>query len=204
MVFCGRCSPQSTTEFKEECNPTTSIGEQSYAMTSPLKILETDRLILRRLSVEDAEFILSLLNEPSFLLYIGDKGVRTIAGARDYILQGPIHSYERFGFGLYLAELKDDGTPIGICGLLKREALADVDIGFAFLPQFWKKGYAFESASAVLSYGKDALGLKRIVAITDSDNKGSINVLGKLGLRFERMIRMSEDAPEIMLFVSDG
>ena len=172
-------------------------------MTSPLKVLETDRLILRRLSVEDAEFIFRLLNEPSFLRYIGDKGVRTIADARDYILQGPIRSYERFGFGLYLAELKNDGIPIGICGLLKREALADVDIGFAFLPQFWKKGYAFESATAVMAYGRDVIGIKRLVAVTDSDNTSSINVLGKLGLRFERMIRMSDDAPEIKLFTSD-
>jgi RimJ/RimL family protein N-acetyltransferase len=176
---------------------------QNHAMTSPLKVLETDRLILRRLSVEDAEFIFRLLNEPSFLRYIGDKGVRTIADARDYILQGPIRSYERFGFGLYLAELKNGGIPIGICGLLKREALADVDIGFAFLPQFWKKGYAFESATAVMAYGRDVIGIKRLVAITDSDNTSSINVLGKLGLRFERMIRMSDDAPEIKLFTSD-
>jgi len=172
-------------------------------MTSPLKVIETDRLILRRLSVEDAEFIFRLLNEPSFLRYIGDKGVRTIADARDYILQGPIRSYERFGFGLYLAELKNGGFPVGICGLLKREALADVDIGFAFLPQFWKKGYAFESATAVMAYGRDVLGIKRLVAITDSDNTSSINVLGKLGLRFERMIRMSDDAPEIKLFAGD-
>ncbi len=172
-------------------------------MTSPLKVLETDRLILRRLSVEDAEFIFRLLNEPSFLRYIGDKRVRTIADARDYILQGPIRSYERFGFGLYLAELKNGGIPIGICGLLKREALADVDIGFAFLPQFWKKGYAFESATALMAYCRDVIGIKRLVAITDSDNTSSINVLGKLGLRFERMIRMSDDAPEIKLFASD-
>ena len=172
-------------------------------MTSPLKVLETDRLILRRLSVEDAEFIFRLLNDPSFLRYIGDKGVRTIADAGDYILQGPIRSYERFGFGLYLAELKNGGIPIGICGLLKREALADIDIGFAFLPQFRKKGYAFESATAVMAYGRDVIGIKRLVAITDSDNTSSINILGKLGLRFERMIRMSDDAPEIKLFASE-
>ncbi len=181
----------------------TSSGGQSGAISTSSKVLETDRLILRRLSVEDAEFIFSLLNEPSFLRYIGDKGVRTIADARDYILQGPIRSYESFGFGLYLAELKNGGIPIGICGLLKRESLADVDIGFAFLPQFWKQGYAFESASAVMAHGRDDIGLKRIVAITDSDNKSSIKVLGKLGLRFERMIRMSDDALEIKLFASD-
>src|SRR5882762_10795688 len=172
-------------------------------MTSPLKVLETDRLILRRVSVEDAEFIFRLLNEPSFLRYIGDKGVRTIAGARDYILQGPIRSYERFGFGLYLAELKNGGIPIGICGLLKREALADVDIGFAFLPQFWKKGYAFESASAVMTYGRKVVGLNRIVAITSPENDASIKVLEKLGLRFERMTKLSEKEPEVKLFASE-
>src|SRR5512141_2251197 len=111
-----------------------------------MKILETERLILRRISIADAEFMLQLLNEPSFLHYIGDKGVRTIDDARNYILQGPMASYERFGFGLYLAELKETLVPIGMCGLLKRETLDDVDIGFAFVPQFWKQGYAWESA----------------------------------------------------------
>jgi RimJ/RimL family protein N-acetyltransferase len=167
-----------------------------------LKVLETDRLILRWLSVEDAEFILRLLNEPSFIRFIGDKGVRTIDDARAYILEGPVSSYERFGFGLYLTELKEQGVAIGICGLLKRESLEDVDIGFAFLPEFWNKGYAFESASAVMAYGRDVIGLDRIVAITSADNDGSINVLGKLGLRFERMIKLSVDAAEIKLFSS--
>src|ERR1700752_686959 len=102
-----------------------------------MRILETDRLILRKLSVEDAEFILELLNEPSYLRFIGDKGVRTLDDARDYILEGPVDSYERHGFGLYLAELKESGVPIGICGLLRRESLENVDIGYAFLPAFW-------------------------------------------------------------------
>jgi len=165
-----------------------------------MKILETDRLVLRRLAVEDAEFIFDLLNQPSFLQFIGDKGVRTIDDARNYILTGPIASYARFGFGLYLTELKPTQTPIGICGLLKRETLDDVDVGFAFLPQYWRHGYAFESASAVLAYGRDVLGLDRIVAITSPNNEASIKVLNKLGLKFERMIRLSEDAPEVRLF----
>jgi len=165
-----------------------------------VKVLETDRLILRWLKVADAEFILKLLNEPSFLRFIGDKGVRTIDDARDYLLHGPIASYEKFGFGLYLTELKETHVPIGICGLIKRETLADVDLGFAFLPEFWKRGYAFESASAVMAYGKDVIGLGRIVAITDRDNDASITILEKLGLRFERMTKLSEDAAEIKLF----
>jgi len=169
-----------------------------------MKVLETDRLSLRRLSVEDAEFILDLLNQPSFLRYIGDKGVRTLDDARNYVLNGPMASYERFSFGLYLAELKVTREPIGICGLVKRETLEDVDIGFAFLPQFWQHGYAFESAAAVLAHGRDVLGLDRIVAITSPDNDASVRVLNKLGLRFERMIKLSEDAPEVKLFAPEN
>jgi RimJ/RimL family protein N-acetyltransferase len=168
-----------------------------------VKVLETDRLHLRRLTIEDAGFILGLLNEPSYVHFIGDKGVRTIDGARDYILKGPIASYDQFGFGLYLTELKDSEVPLGICGLLKRDSWPDVDIGFAFLPQFWSQGYAFEAASAVMAYGRDALGLNRIVAIVSSDNERSIKLLDKLGLRFERMARWPADGSEIKLYASE-
>ena len=169
-----------------------------------MKVLETGRLILRWLSVKDAKFILQLLNEPSFVRFIGDKSVRSIDDARDYILSGPVDSYERFGFGLYLTELKENGVPIGICGLLKRESLKDVDIGFAFLPEFWRKGYAFEAASAVMTYGRKVVGLNRIVAITSPENDASIRVLEKLGLRFERVIKLSEDEPAVKLFALEG
>ncbi len=168
-----------------------------------MTILETERLRLRRLSLDDAAFILELLNEPSFLHFVGDKGVRTLDDARDYILTGPMASYERHGFGLYLVERKEKGIPMGICGLLKRDALDDVDVGFAFCPAFWLQGYAFESASAVIAYGRRALGLNRIVAVTQSDNVGSIKTLEKIGLTFEKMISLSEDGPEIQLFASE-
>jgi len=168
-----------------------------------LRVLETERLALRRLSSDDAEFILELLNEPSFIKNIGDKSVRSRADAVHYIQNGPVASYERFGFGLYLVELKGSGVPIGICGLLKRESLQDVDVGFAFLPKFWSKGYAVESASAVMDHGRNVLGIGRIVAITAPDNHGSIKVLEKIGLRFESVIRLSEGEPEIKFFVSD-
>ena len=168
-----------------------------------LIILETERLILRKLSPHDAEFILELLNEPSFMKNIGDKGVRTRAGAEQYILDGPMASYERFGFGLYRVELKDSGVPIGICGLLKRDSLPDVDVGFAFLPKFWSCGYAVESASAVMKHGRSALGIGRIVAITALDNQGSIKVLERIGLRFEGTIRLSERESEVRLFAAD-
>ena len=166
-------------------------------------ILETDRLRLRRLSLDDAEFILRLLNDPSFIQNIGDRGVRTIDDARAYILNGPIASYEKFGFGLWMVETRPEGAPIGICGLLKRDVLADVDIGYALLPEFWSKGYALESASAVMAYASEMLGLKRVVAVTNSDNKSSIRLLEKMAFKYEKMVRLSEGAPEIKLFAAE-
>ena len=110
------------------------------------QVLETDRLILRQLSIEDDAFILELVNDPLWLRFIGDRGVRTLDEARNYILKGPVAMYERAGFGLYLVERKIDGVPMGICGLIKRDVLDDVDLGFAFLPEYRGQGYATESA----------------------------------------------------------
>ena len=166
-------------------------------------VLETDRLVLRHLTLNDAPFIVELLNEPSFLRFIGDRGVKTLQDARQYLLKGPIASYERFGFGLNLTFHKETGDPIGMCGLLKRETLPDVDVGFAFLPAHWRKGYAFESGSAALAHGRSAFGLKRIVAVTSPDNVASIGVLGKMGLKFEALIRLGDDAREVKLFGVD-
>jgi len=169
-----------------------------------LLVLETERLTLRRIGPDDAGFILDLLNEPSFLLHIGDKGVRTEDDARRYIQEGPRASYQRFGFGLLLVERRGGGEPIGICGLLKREWLEDVDLGFALPPGFWGEGYAFEAASAVLAHARERLGLRRIVAITSLDNEPSIRLLAKLGFRFERIARFTPDGPELRLFASEG
>ncbi len=163
-------------------------------------VVETKRLALRRLSEDDAPFILRLVNEPSFLRYIGDKGVRTLDDARHYLRTGPLDSYERFGFGLLLVARKEDGAPIGICGLLKRDSLEDVDIGFAYLPEFWSKGYAVEAASTVMDYGLRTLGLSRIVAVTNPDNAGSIRVLEKLGLQFGKMVRLGPEEQEIRMY----
>lgn len=165
----------------------------------PANLLETDRLVLRRLTPADAPFILGLLNEPSFLRFIGDKRVRTLDEAREYIEQGPMASYEQHGFGLYLTSLKG-GAPIGICGLLKRDVLDDVDIGFALMPSFWSQGYAGEAAAAVLDYGRTVLGLERVVAVANPDNAASIRLLEKLGLRFSRMARLAAGEPELKLF----
>lgn len=166
-------------------------------------VLETGRLTLRRLSPDDAPFMLALLNEPSFIRNIGDRGVRTLDDARTYIATGPLASYDRFGFGLYLVELKDDATPIGICGLLKRETLADVDIGFAFLPGFWRRGYAVESASAVRDYARDRVGLRRLVAIVNPGNEASTRVLERIGFTYERMISMGNEGTDLKLFAAD-
>jgi len=168
-----------------------------------MTVLETERLVLRRLSPNDAEFILDLLNQPSFLRYIGDKGVRNTEEAINYIQTGPVASYEQHGFGLWLVQLKESGAAIGICGLVKRETLPDVDIGFAFLPEYWSRGYALESAEAVMKYGKEKFGLQRIVAITSLENESSIKLLEKLGMKFERLIKLGDDQHEVRLFGSE-
>lgn len=166
-------------------------------------IVETERLVLRRFTLADADFMLALMNDPAWLRFIGDRGIRTNDDARDYIQSSLLAGYERFGFGMYVTELKESGLAIGICGLLKKPALKDVDLGFAFLPKFWGKGYAFESASAVLALGKNSFGLTRIVAVTSPDNYNSIKVLEKLGFKFEQMLRLTEAAPEIKLFACE-
>lgn len=148
----------------------------------------------------DAPVMLALLNDPGFLRYIGDKGVRTLADAAAYIERGPLASYAQHGFGLWLVTLKDGGTAIGMCGLIKREGLDDVDIGFAYLPQFCGCGYATEAAAATLHHGRTVLGLKRIVAITAPDNTASANVLRKIGLRHTRTLRLPTLPTDSLLF----
>lgn len=167
-------------------------------------ILETERLTLRQASLDDAHFILRLLNEPSFLRFIGDRGVRTVDDAERYIAERLIESYVVNGFGLWIVERKESPGPIGLCGLVKRTALPDADIGFAFLPEFWSAGYAFESARAVREYALGTLGLPRLLAIVNEDNAPSIRLLEKLGLRFVRMIELSSDAPPVQLFELAG
>jgi ribosomal-protein-alanine N-acetyltransferase len=168
-----------------------------------LIVLETERLTLRHLCANDADFIQELLNEPAFLQNIGDRGVRSTADAQKYLREGPQASYEKNGFGLYLVELKEAAIPIGICGLLKRDSLENVDIGFAFLQRHWSKGYAQESAAAILEYGHKVKGLNRIVAITALENQGSIRVLEKIGLQFERIVRLSDYKEDSKLFSID-
>ena len=163
-------------------------------------ILETERLILREVTVEDAAFILELFNEPSWLHFIGDRGIKTMEAARDYVENVFREKYARSGFGSWLVELRGSSLRVGLCGLIKRDGLEDVDLGFAFLATHQRKGYATEAASATITFAKTRLGLNRVVAITSPSNESSRRLLEKLGFRFERMARLSDQAPEVKLY----
>ncbi len=165
-----------------------------------MRVLETPRLALRRLTADDAPFILELVNVPAFLRNIGDRGVRDLDDARAYIANGPVASYARHGIGLWHVALREDGTAIGMCGLLKRDTLEHVDIGFAYLPAWWGKGYAREAAAAVMEYGTRTLGIPRIVAIVSPGNAASIRVLEHIGLTFERNLQLNDDGSETSLY----
>lgn len=160
--------------------------------------------MLRVLVEADAPFILDLLNQPSFLQYIGDRKVRTLEDARTYIRNGPLKSIATYGHGLLLVSRREDDAPIGLCGLLKREALPAPDIGYALLPTYWSLGYAREAAAAVLRHAHEGLGIGRVLAITSPDNEASIRLLEGLGFTFERATRLSETEPEVKLFVREA
>ena len=163
-------------------------------------ILKTERLSICPLTLEDAAFILDLLNEPAFIQFIGDRGVRNLEDARNYLLKGPLASYATHGFGLWRVQLNSTGEPIGICGLIKRDSLPDVDLGYAYLARFWSRGYASEAALAVRDYANQTVGLKRLVAITDQKNSASVRVLEKIGMRLEGLVRMPGEDEELNLF----
>lgn len=163
-------------------------------------VLETARLRLRRLDARDADFVLRLVNDPDWLRYIGDRGVRTAADAEHYIETGPVAMYARHGFGLFAVERRAAPGAIGICGLLRRDILPDVDIGFAFLPEFRGAGYAVESAAAVLAWARTVVGVPRVVAITAPGNRRSRALLAKIGLAFEKTIRLPGEAEDVALF----
>lgn len=164
-------------------------------------ILETERLLVRELnSASDAEFICALLNTPKFIKYIGDRGVRTPAEAADFIETRYRQSYVDHGFGLYAVELKD-GTPVGMCGYVRRDSLDGPDIGFAFLPEHERLGYGFESASAMLEFGRDSLGFDTIRAITSMDNDASGQLLQKLGFRYDSLIEPNGET--LKLYISE-
>lgn len=172
-------------------------------MSADIQSIETSRLRLQPLTENDAAFIVALLNQPSFIQFIGDRGVRTEQEARRYIAEGPMRSYSQHGYGLMRVESKAHAKPVGMCGLVKRDFLADADIGFAFLPECWSQGFAFEAASAVLNYAFDSLALKRVVAIVQDNNDSSIKLLCKLGMQPAGTISTPPDDLELLLFACE-
>jgi ribosomal-protein-alanine N-acetyltransferase len=164
--------------------------------------LTTARLRLRRLTLADAPFILALLTDPQWQLHIGDRGVRNLQDAELYIRTGPLTMYEQLGFGLWVVELLPGSEAIGLCGLLKRDYLDDLDLGFAFLPAHRGKGYALEAARGTIAYARERLGRQRLAAITSQTNHASVKLLGRLGFRFERMLRAPPKDEELKLFVA--
>lgn len=164
-------------------------------------ILETERLIIRKFVLADALFILELLNTPTWLQFIGDKGVKSLEDAENYLKNGSLKSYEEHGFGFYLVAEKLTQRPIGMCGFIKRQELENVDLGFAFLPEFIGKGFGFEIAQATLNFGKEVLKLGRIIAIVDPRNTASKALLQKLGFVFEKTIQFGEKKTLLNLYM---
>lgn len=163
-------------------------------------ILETERLILRQFTIDDTKFILELVNSQGWIANIGDRNIKTNEQAKVYLQNGPLKSYGTNGFGLWLVEVKSDKTPIGMCGIIKRDDIENPDIGFAFLPAFTGKGFAYEIANATMTFAISTLKLPAIFAITIPANKRSIKLLEKIGLRFSKTLDFANDNQELMLF----
>jgi RimJ/RimL family protein N-acetyltransferase len=167
-----------------------------------MHILATERLRLRTLAPQDAPFYLQVVNEPAFIAFIGDRGIRTVDAARQAIVDGPMAMQAALGHSLYLVERTDDGAPIGMCGLIKRETLAEVDLGYAYLPQYGRQGYATEAAAGVLAHAA-RLGMARVLAITSPANAASNAVLKRVGMQFQEMVYLTPDDPGTLLFSYD-
>lgn len=167
-------------------------------------VLQTERLTLRCLEEADATFMLALLNDPAWIRFIGDRGVRTIEAARAYLQERLIPPYTKLGFGLWMVEVREEGRPAGICGLVRRDTLPEVDLGFAFLPEFRRTGYGYESALAVRDYATGALGLARLLAITSPANTDSIRLLERLGFSRERDMSWAGDEKDVVAVYAFG
>jgi RimJ/RimL family protein N-acetyltransferase len=157
-----------------------------------VEIVQTARLRLRVARPEDSAFYHALVNDPAFIEHIGDRGIRTLDDARNALLAGPLAMQETRGHSLYVVELKEDGSLIGMCGLIKRDTLDEIDLGYAYLPGWRGQGYAYEAARAVLDYAP-TLGIRRLVAIVSPANAASNGLLRKLGMRFERFTHLVPD-----------
>ena len=163
-------------------------------------ILASERLYIRKLTLNDAPFFFELVNDPDWIRFIGDRNVQTIDDAKDYLQNRIFKSYEDFGFGFYAAVLKSTHEVVGITGFVKRDELNDGDVGFAFLPKGRGKGYAFESTQALMNYGTNTFKFQKILAIANNDNERSHNLLKKLGFEFKKYVKLYDEEDEISLF----
>jgi len=167
------------------------------------KVYETERLILQPMSVDDKEFIFELYNRPKFIKYIGERGIKTLSDAENYILNRFLPQFDKLGYGNYLVVTKDKGDKIGGVGIFEREGLDVVDIGFSLLEEFEGKGYAYEAAQKVKSIGMDDFGLKKISAITSKDNFSSQKLIEKLGLKFKNYVTLPNEDEELMYYETE-
>lgn len=169
-------------------------------MMTQYKSFETERLLLKPTSEEDAAFMYRLLNSPTWLRYIGDRNVRSVEEAATYIRNRVTAQLERLGYANYTVIRKSDQEKLGVCGLYDREGLEGIDIGFAFLPEHEKQGYALEAALEVKRAGIEEFGISQIKAITAKDNVASQRLLEKLGLKYSKLVQLPNDAEELLLF----
>ncbi|MFK5879293.1 MAG: GNAT family N-acetyltransferase [Flavobacteriaceae bacterium] len=164
-------------------------------------ILETERLFIKELTVKDAPFFYHLVNDPDWLRFISDRNVNSIADAKDYLIAKIIPSYEKFGFGFYLVKTKNGTHSIRIAGLIDREGMEHVELGFAFLPKYRGKGYAYEARKEIMSYASTELKIEPLVAITDLENIKSAKLLEHLGFRFDKNIQLPDFEKPSKLFI---
>jgi len=170
---------------------------------TPMTIIETERILLQEANLEDAAFIFELVNSPGWLEFISDKGLKTLADAEEYIKSRLISSYQKYNLGLYKMVLKESNKAIGLCGLISRPSLPNVDIGFAILPEYGGNGYTFEAGKAVMEYGASQLGFKTILGTTAPDNIKSQKLLEKLGLRLVETIQMGDYEGDTLLYSNE-
>jgi len=167
-------------------------------------VLSTERLRLRWANLQDADFVLDLLNQPSWIANIGDRNVRTLEQAEDWIAARLVMAYRTQGFGFWIVERSTDGERLGICGLTKRDTLPEVDVGYAFLPVHWGRGYAREAAAACLAHGRDRLHLRRVLAITGPDNLASSRVLEAIGMQFVEQRVLAGETRQTRIYAWGG
>lgn len=163
-------------------------------------VCESERLAIRRVLLEDAGFLVRQLNQPSWLRYIGDRAVRSVEDAERYIESRMLEQYRTLGYGMNVVQLKSTGEPVGVCGLVKRDALPCPDLGFALLEDYWGMGYGLEAAAAVVGHACQVLGMSRLLAVTTADNERSGRILVELGFRLWKESYRMDEGEEVRLY----